>query len=280
MSNVQVAFTRIKKVNVREIADADDRLAVEEPLAIELRYGKKESRIQKPISVTMRTPGHDEELALGFLLTEGIILENRQVENVLASGNKVVVSLVDNELPVLHQADRNFYMTSSCGVCGKTSIDAIRTMSSFEITPDDIQLQPSVFYDLEKILKDQQSVFRSTGGLHASALFDLRGNLVVLREDIGRHNALDKLIGSAFLENHLPLSQGILLLSGRASFELIQKAAMAGIKIIAAIGAPSSLAVQLAEEMQITLIGFLRGTKFNIYSREHRIEIDHPIVID
>ena len=280
MNNIPVAFTRIKKVNAQKIADADDQLAVEEPLAIELRYGKKESRIQKPVSVTMRTPGHDEELAIGFLLTEGIIYQPGQITDIMAFGNTVVVSLNDNELPVLHQADRNFYMTSSCGVCGKTSIDAIRAVSSFALTSDDIRLQPSVFYDLEKILQDQQSVFRSTGGLHAAALFDLHGNLDMVREDVGRHNAVDKLIGNAFLENRLPLSRSILLLSGRASFELIQKASMAGIKLIAAIGAPSSLAVQLAEEMQITLIGFLRGMKFNIYSGEHRIEIDHPIDID
>jgi FdhD protein len=277
MNSVSFTTAKVKKINAHQFIDDDDQLAVEEPLAVELLYGNKESRIRKPVSVTMRTPGHDKELAVGFLFTEGIIRHSSQVSAMIAGENKVVVSLNEDVVPILHQAERNFYTTSSCGVCGKRGIDAIRTTTSFEKTYDDIQLEPSVFYDLERQLKDQQFVFRSTGGLHASALFDLDGTLAMLREDVGRHNALDKLIGSAFLTQTLPLSDSILLLSGRASFELIQKAAMAGIKVVAAVGAPSSLAVQLAGEMEMTLIGFLRTGRFNIYSGEQRIAINYPV---
>jgi FdhD protein len=224
----------------------------------------------------MRTPGNDEELAVGFLFTEGIIQNKKQVEEVntlLPGSNQVLVSLCESEQPTLQGAERNFYTTSSCGVCGKSSIDAIRTASCFKDIRDDICLKADLFYELESALRKQQAIFQSTGGLHASALFDLDGNFIMLREDVGRHNALDKLIGAAFLNDELPLTNSILLLSGRASFELVQKAAMAGIKIVAAVGAPSSLAVQLAEDSNITLIGFLRNRRFNIYSASARIRL-------
>ena len=183
----------------------------------------------------------------------------------------MLVTLNENENVNLQKAERNFYTTSSCGVCGKTSIDAIKTISAYNNITDKISLSTNLFYQLENELRKQQAIFETTGGLHASALFDLDGKFISLREDVGRHNALDKLIGAAFLKEELPLTNNILLLSGRASFELIQKATMAGIKIIAAVGAPSSLAVQLAQEAGITLIGFLRNEGFNIYTGEERI---------
>ena len=276
MQNDSVAYIKMKKVSVNELLDADDELAVEEPLEINVRYDSNGIPVQKCISITMRTPGNDEELGVGFLFTEGIIQKREElseVSTVPLAGNKVLITLSKNKQPLLQNAERNFYTTSSCGVCGKTGIDAIRTASLYKNDADEICLQAHLFYRLDDVLRKQQAVFESTGGLHASALFGLDGNFLMLREDVGRHNALDKVIGAAFLNDQLPLRNAILLLSGRASFELVQKAAMAGIKIIAAVGARSSLAVQMAEEAGITLIGFLRNQRFNIYSGGHRIRL-------
>ncbi|WP_336518397.1 formate dehydrogenase accessory sulfurtransferase FdhD [Pollutibacter soli] len=276
MQNDSVAYIKMKKVSINEVLDADDELAIEEPLEINVRFENKGIPVQKCVSITMRTPGNDEELGVGFLFTEGIIQKREDVADVSSApvaGNKVLITLNKNKQPLLQNAERNFYTTSSCGVCGKTGIDAIRTTSVYKNDTDEICLPADLFYHLNDVLRKKQAVFESTGGLHASALFDLHGNFTMLREDVGRHNALDKVIGTAFLNDQLPLNNSILLLSGRASFELVQKATMAGIKIIAAIGAPSSLAVQLAEETGITLIGFLRNQRFNIYSGEQRIRL-------
>ena len=276
MRNVSVAYIKMKKVSVNELLDVDDELVVEEPLEINVRYVNIGIPVQKCISITMRTPGNDEELGVGFLFTESIIQKREEVSEVNAipfADNKVLITLSKNKQPLLQNAERNFYTTSSCGVCGKSGRGAIRTASLYKNDADEICLQASLFYRFDDVLRKQQAVFESTGGLHASALFDLDGNFMMLREDVGRHNALDKVIGAAFLNDQLPLSNAILLLSGRASFELVQKATMAGIKIIAAVGAPSSLAVQLAEETGRTLIGFLRNQRFNIYSGGHRIRL-------
>jgi len=266
----------IKKVSANRIIETEDQLAVEEPLEIQVKYMLDGKQIKKSISVTMRTPGNDEELAVGFLFTEGIISNHNQVESAetdLFDENKVIVTLTENTIPKLHTSERNFYTTSSCGVCGKSSIDAIKTVSSFQLKEDTIIIPADLFYTLQQTLRKQQEIFQNTGGLHASAIFDLRGNFILLREDVGRHNALDKVIGTSFFAGQLPLKDTILLLSGRASFELIQKAGMAGIRIVAAIGAPSSLALELAEEFGITLIGFLGAEKFNIYSGSQRITL-------
>ncbi|MEO6685409.1 MAG: formate dehydrogenase accessory sulfurtransferase FdhD [Dyadobacter sp.] len=271
-----VKHITIKKVSNNGIVDADDQLAVEEPLEIQIKYDLSGNQTKKSISVTMRTPGNDQELAVGFLFTEGIISNTNQVENVksdLFDENKVLVTLAENVKPKLQTSERNFYTTSSCGVCGKSSIDAIKTVSVFQQKKDNISVSANLFYSLQQALRKQQEIFQNTGGLHASALFDLEGNFLLLREDVGRHNALDKVIGSSFLSEQLPLTNTILLLSGRASFELIQKASMAGIKIVAAIGAPSSLALQLAEDFGMTLIGFLGQERFNIYSGSQRITL-------
>ena len=274
MQTGAVRHIKITRVNEKGILETNDQLAVEEPLEIQMMYGSAGNRITKIISVTMRTPGNDEELATGFLFTEGIINNKNQVTKIQSDredGNKVMVILCDTTVPHLQTADRNFYTTSSCGVCGKSGIDAIKTVSMYAQQEDAMKVSAAVFYRLPIALKKQQELFASTGGLHASSLFDVDGNLLLLREDVGRHNALDKVIGACFFNNHLPLDNTILLLSGRTSFELIQKASMAGIKIIASIGAPSSLALQVAEEFGITLIGFLGEEKFNIYSAGHRI---------
>jgi FdhD protein len=270
------------KVSSGSLQSGNDILAVEEPLEIRLAYGFPNSLITQNLAVTMRTPGNDEELALGFIFTEGIITRDTdidRIEHVFTScsennQNTIQVILNDGVKPNLLQAERNFYTTSSCGVCGKASIQAIRTVSSFAIEPLDCEpIHPGLIVGLPDKLAEQQQLFADTGGLHAAALFSNEGELIFIREDVGRHNALDKLIGTSLNAKILPLTKSILLLSGRASFELVQKAAMAGIPVIAAVGAPSSLAVSLAKEFGITLIGFLRNNRFNIYSGEERIKI-------
>jgi FdhD protein len=263
----------IKRITDCHIEHLEDTLAVEEPLAIRIRYGAAGSETEKDISVTMRTPGNDAELALGFLFTEGVIRTMEQVAAVRerVDDNRVLVVLGGNEVPDLSAGDRNFYTTSSCGVCGKASVEAIRTLPASMRVSSRIMVKAALFSGLEDILRREQAAFGVTGGLHASALFDPQGELMMLREDVGRHNALDKVIGASLQAGALPLSNAILLLSGRVSFELIQKACMAGIGVIAAVGAPSSLAVALAQQHDVTLIGFVRKTRFNIYSGAQRI---------
>jgi FdhD protein len=250
---------------------AEDLLAVEQPLEIKIVYGPENDRQQKNISVTMCTPGRDEELATGFLFTEGIITGKEDVMNCGAAGNIVIATLRPGISFDPKKIERHFYTSSSCGVCGKSSIDAVKNVFTNNGTKDAISINAAVLTKLPESLRKQQEVFEHTGGLHASALFDLNGNLLLTREDVGRHNALDKLIGASLIAGNVPMDKHILLLSGRASFELIQKAAMAGIKIVCAVGAPSSLAVELAKECEMTLIGFLRDGRFNIYCGEQRI---------
>ena len=274
--SVELPVTRISGSSQSFSPDA---IAIEEPLEIRLAYGPAGSRKIQNLAVTMRTPGNDAELASGFIFTEGIISgtsDIQSIEYVFAAcsedkQNSILVSLHESAVPNLLQADRNFYTTSSCGVCGKASINAIRTNSSFKKEPWDGETFGSeLIFGLPDILSKHQEVFADTGGLHAAALFNKNGELMFVREDVGRHNALDKLIGVSLKNKSLPLKQFLLLLSGRASFELVQKAAMAGIQVIAAVGAPSSLAVSLAEEFGITLAGFLRNHRFNIYSFPER----------
>jgi FdhD protein len=275
MKNSQVQHVSIQRVISGTPTDADDRIAAEEPLEIQLAYSTASGYLQTNIAVTMRTPGNDEELAAGFLFTEGIIKHAADIASVKTNDvevNRVLVTLCQNIVPKLSNATRNFYSTSSCGICGKESIEAIRTISLYAGLQDSICVDAFHLYHLQDNLKMQQKVFEDTGGIHASALFDAVGNFILLREDIGRHNALDKIIGYALMNNRLPLTNSILFLSGRAGFELVQKAVMAGIKVIAAIGAPSSLAVEMAIESGITLIGFLRNDRFNIYSGKQRIK--------
>jgi len=280
MSANAITYLPVIRVTDDEDEKTTDALAIEEPLEIKLEYGPADDRKIQNISVTMRTPGDDAELALGFLFTEGIIKHQSDTDSIThyfiaCADNKenvIQVSLKEGAIPILNNTERNFYTTSSCGVCGKASINAIKTVSPFENNVHVINhISADMIYLLPAILQKHQEVFSHTGGLHASALFDSIAELILVREDVGRHNALDKLIGVALNNDMLPLNQHVLLLSGRASFELVQKAAMAGINIIATVGAPSSLAVQLAEEFNITLVGFLRGRRFNIYTQPNRI---------
>lgn len=266
MKPESILQTTILRYENGQLQERNDILAIEEPLEIKMNYFSNGNSVEKNISITMRTPGNDSELAVGFLFTEGIISDFNQIKNInQLSENSIVVELMENITPVENKLERNFYTTSSCGVCGKASIDAITTVSKFKIENKFFRPDSEIILSLPEKLSKQQEIFKSTGGLHASALFDLTGKFTELREDVGRHNALDKLIGSMLIKNEMPLSKCILLLSGRASFELIQKASMAGIPIVVAIGAPSSLALELAKEFGITLIGFLKSNKYNLY---------------
>jgi FdhD protein len=252
-----------------------DTVAAEEPLEIRLAGAA--------LAVTMRTPGDDFDLVHGFLATEGVIggpddvAGLRYCDSVDADGRNTY-NVVDVDLapgvPVPDTGlERNFYTSSSCGVCGKASIDAIRTKTRFDVAGDGLRLPLEVLLGLPEKLRAAQQVFDKTGGLHAAGLFTGTGDLVALREDVGRHNAVDKVIGDGVRAGRLPLSGQVLMVSGRASFELTQKAAMAGISVLAAVSAPSSLAVELAREVGITLVGFLRGDGCNIYTRQERIAL-------
>lgn len=270
----------IVRVDAQGSAPAEDTLAVEEPLEIRLCFGAARTRQRQTISLTMRTPGHDRELAAGFLFTEGIIDGLEQVAEIRTGGpgeaaktqrNVVRVELRE-EVPVdLGRLQRHFYTTSSCGVCGKTSLEALEVAADRSAVTTQFQVVSNTLLQLPGTLRAAQDVFGRTGGLHAAAFFDPEGRLLSVREDVGRHNALDKLIGARLLEGALPVQEVILLLSGRASFELLQKAFMAGVPLVAAVGAPSSLAVELAQRFGITLVGWLRGERFSIYSHPERI---------
>ena len=272
--NNSVAHTSVLKYEKEAIKTFEDALAVEEPLEIKLSFFNNGKTETKNISVTMRTPGNDAELAVGFLFTEGIITQNNYIKNIETNQlqNSVTIELYNKSEVNTDKLNRHFYTTSSCGVCGKESIEAIKTIKH-SATPFNTHftVAKEVLQSLPSKLNQVQNVFTLTGGIHASALFDLYGNLISMREDVGRHNALDKLIGNMLMENNIQLAEHILLLSGRASFELIQKSVMAGISMVAAVGAPSSLAVELAKEFNVTLIGFLRDDRFNVYSCRNRI---------
>ncbi|TKK70962.1 formate dehydrogenase accessory sulfurtransferase FdhD [Ilyomonas limi] len=278
MSRSSISSKSVIKVHGTTTRHVNDVLAAEEPLEIRLCFGAFLQRKQQNISVTMRTPGNDFELATGFLFTEGIIKEAADIHSIKHCNglheNVVKVELKEEVTVDISKLERNFYTTSSCGVCGKSSIEAVRTVCRLPaIKNNELQFSSATIYTLPALLRSTQAIFENTGGLHGCALFDTSGNLILAREDVGRHNAVDKLIGATLAQSLFPLDRYLLLLSGRASFELIQKAWMAGIKIVAAVGAPSSLAAQMAEEVGMTLIGFLREKVFNIYSGEHRIII-------
>jgi FdhD protein len=258
--------TLVTKYNGNTFLAMSDLLAVEEPLEIRLEYGPATARTIKNLSVTMRTPGNDADLVAGFLFTEGIIRNRTAISGITFPAENVVMAHLNPDLQIdLQQLDRHFYTTSSCGVCGKTSIEAVKTAVVCTTAPQKMAIDPEIIYGLPETLRRVQTAFDATGGIHAAAIFDPEGHLRALREDVGRHNALDKLIGHFLQRDQVPLDHHILLLSGRASFELIQKAAMAGIRLVCAVGAPSSLAVETAHEFGIDLIGFLRDGRFNRY---------------
>ncbi|MFD1937227.1 formate dehydrogenase accessory sulfurtransferase FdhD [Nonomuraea mangrovi] len=244
-----------------------DSLAAEEPLEIRVEG--------RPLTITMRTPGDDFDLAAGFLVGEGTIASPDDVTTMRHCADLDTYNVLDVRLAagVRPPEARNFYTTSSCGVCGKASLEAVRTVARWSAREDPVQLDSSVLEVLPDRLRAAQRVFDRTGGLHAAGLFTAEGEALCVREDVGRHNAVDKLVGWALREGRLPLAGTVLMVSGRASFELVQKAVMAGIPALAAVSAPSSLAVELAAEEGLTLVGFLRGDSMNVYTGEHRLTL-------
>ena len=265
----------------------DDIIAVEEPLEIRVVYGPTAKRQSKSLAITMRTPGNDEQLAAGFLLSENVIQSADQIQNITHAGpapengthgNTLIVELASSVDFSVEQLQRHFYMTSSCGVCGKASIEAVMDQG-FKPVPSTVQLNAETIASLPLKLRTQQTVFDETGGLHAAGSFDSNGTLLALREDVGRHNAVDKLVGQQLLgqsqikhslDDHAQVAR-VLVVSGRASFELVQKTLTAKFEVLVAVGAPSSIAVQLAEEFNMTLIGFASTKKFNVYSGFERV---------
>ncbi|HEY5303383.1 MAG TPA: formate dehydrogenase accessory sulfurtransferase FdhD [Acidimicrobiales bacterium] len=265
---------RVWRLRVGETPTSErDALAGEEPL--EIRVGGRS------LAVTMRTPGDDFELAAGFLVSEGVVSQRNELttmkycagkgDDAVNSFNVLDLALAAGVAAPDDSVARAFFTTSSCGLCGKASIDAVRTRSRFEVRDDPLRVRPEVVVSLPSRLRGAQSIFDKTGGLHAAGLFDARGTMLVLREDVGRHNAVDKVLGWALLEGRLPLRETILMVSGRASFELVQKAVMAGVAMLCAVSAPSSLAADLAEESGVTLVGFVRDPTMVIYTHRQRI---------
>jgi FdhD protein len=253
-----------------QVRSFQDYLVREEPL--EIRVG------DQPLSVTMRTPGHDLELAAGFLFTEGLIQRREQITAInyaenrkrTERGNVVQIDVQPGISLGLQRLQRNFFAASSCGICGKTSIESVRLRGILPPNAD-FRLDPEVLCGFPESLRDAQAIFGRTGGLHAAGLFTARGELVAQREDVGRHNAVDKIVGWALLEGRLPLSEYVLMVSGRGGFEIVQKAGVAGLPVVASVSAPSSLAVRLARELRLTLVGFLRGKRFVVYAGEERL---------
>lgn len=271
------------RVSTDEWIEDDDVLAAEEPLEIRLIWWENEAPVQKSIAVTMRTPGDDFELAIGFLFGEGIITQRHDFSDVgycldegdIQNRNIVSVTLMPGTMFDLSRLERHFYTTSSCGVCGKAALEALE-IQGCEYLPPSPSIDPALLRALPERLREAQAVFEETGGLHAAGLFDREGRLLSLREDVGRHNALDKVIGEQVMARRNRLDDCLLLLSGRASFELLQKALTARIPLVAAVGAPSSLAVDLAHNFGVTLVGFVRPDGFNIYTHPERILNPEP----
>ena len=276
MSSRSTSKRVVHKVEAGEVSPRSDRLVAEEPLEIRVRRGPE----SQTAAVTMRTPGSDFELAAGFLFTEGIVRDRVAIQRIdycsdVADDqlyNVVSVHLAPGTMVDLHPLDRHFHTSSACGVCGKTSIEAIETRGVQPIRSQ-ANVDASVVAGLPDRLRADQSLFTSTGGLHAAGLFATDGELTFAREDVGRHNAVDKVIGRALLDGRTPLNDSVLMVSGRASFEIVQKAAVAGIPIVCAVSAPTNLAVDTADRFGITLVGFLRGERFNIYTGEDRIRL-------
>ena len=275
MNRASKTRQRIWAVEKNTMRRKTDFLVIEEPLEFRLKAGDEE----KTVAITMRTPGDDYELAAGFLFSEGVIEDKDQVslmtycageDGAQQEYNQLRIHLRAPGLPDLAQLERHFVINSACGLCGKASLDALVERDPAPIPSGPI-VSPDFVYSLPDKLRQAQSLFEQTGGLHAAALFDTDGELVVLREDVGRHNALDKLIGYALLSKRLPLHDHVLMVSGRASYELLQKCLFAGGPIFCAVSAPSSLAVSLAEQFGITLVGFLRGERFNVYTGVERV---------
>ena len=268
MPEERTATVGVVRITHDSATPKDDRLAVEEPLEIRVAWLADGEWREKNISVTMRTPGDDFDLAAGFLITEGLVASGAAIDSIRhwSSPNVVRVALREGVRLDASKLDRHFYTTSSCGICGKTSIDALRV--SAEPLDHSDPIESALVHRLPELLAQHQAAFRETGGLHGAAIVNRRGETLAIREDIGRHNAVDKSIGALFLGGATSLSDGILTVSSRAGFEIVQKAVMARIPVVAAVGAPSTLAVDLAKQFNVTLLGFVRDGRFNVYSGE------------
>jgi FdhD protein len=264
----------VERVGLTGRSATSDLVAVEEPLEIRV---SREGELPVTVAVTMRTPGDDGDLAIGYLFTEGIIRRREEVAGVYpCRGGAIRVELAAGIGADLSRLERHSFTSSSCGACGKTSTAALRATPAWPLPDRDSMIGAEFVHALPGLLREAQVLFAATGGLHASALYDLDARLIVLREDVGRHNALDKVVGAELVAGRLPADERILIVSGRVSFELVQKALMAGIPVVAAIGAPSSLAVEIARESGMMLIGFVRADRFNVYSGVHRLSDCHP----
>tara|TARA_B110000014_G_C20091622_1_gene571592 strand:- start:564 stop:1409 length:846 start_codon:yes stop_codon:yes gene_type:complete len=270
---------KIKKYSDSNSSSASDQVAIEEPMEIQICSNTESLSAAKSISITMRTPGHDKDLALGFLFSESIIKNNNDVITIDQTGNTDQDDEIKNIIRVtlnsqtnldMKKLERHFYTTSSCGVCGKTSIEAIYNQGC-KICKSRFSIKHTKLTELPNKLRAQQVIFGETGGLHAAAAFNAHGEIILVREDVGRHNAVDKIIGALLRRKQLPADDLGIIVSGRTSFELMQKIIVAGVPMLAAVSAPSSLAISLAKEFEVTLVGFLRGKKFNTYSSDHRI---------
>lgn len=263
------------KVRGQDTETGPDMVVVEEPLEMLLGTGAGNQRKRTALAVTMRTPGHDEDLALGFLFTEGMLAQRSDLVQIrILSENSLLLEFGTDVFVDLDRLSRNMFANSSCGVCGKASLDAVNTNAVYFSVPGKPRISPNVIYAMPETLRKAQAAFDQTGGLHAAGLFSGDGELVLLREDVGRHNAVDKVVGAALkMGLPFPLKNHVLMVSGRAGFELVQKASMAGLPWLVAVGAPTSLSVELAESCGITLVGFLRDHRFNVYTHPERLLI-------
>jgi len=273
---------KVLKYESKVLNEFDDQISIEEPLEIILKYKDKKTWVEKTISITMRTPGHDEDLVRGFLFNERVVEQINHIDNIELVGdpvgqyklkNKAVATINNSENIDIDKIKRNFLTNSSCGVCGKTSLDSLEIIKKDKILRSVPKINHEIIMKSPLMLRQNQSEFEKTGGIHASGLFDKNGNIIALREDVGRHNALDKLIGSVLKENLLDNSSQFLTCSGRLNFDLVQKALMANIGVLVGVGAPTSLAVDLAKKFNMTLVGFVKDKSFNIYSNNERIII-------
>ena len=268
----QTVRTKVKKITSSQAEVVDDVVVVEEPLEIQLSFVNGGRRVIRSVSVTMRTPGKDNELAVGFLYTEGILKNPEDVEEVSElENNKICVVLRDAIKVDFNQLSRHFYTSSSCGVCGKTSLEALKMGNAQPFIGATPILEQGFICKMPTLLRKHQQTFARTGGLHAAALFNASGKIQLSNEDVGRHNAVDKVAGSILLDSSLDPAESILMVSGRTSYEILQKSIRAGIPFVAAVGAPSSLAVELANVFNVTLLGFLSEQRFNVYSAPERV---------
>ena len=274
---------KISKYKNSKLDDIEDHISIEEPLEINLKYKDGKDWKQENLSITMRTPGDDENLSIGFLYNEQIITNTNWIDKIESYGenngqynfkNKILITLNNSDNVNIAQVKRNFLMNSSCGVCGKTSLDALETLKQNKINYPNKKINKNIIIESPEILRKNQTQFSITGGIHASGLFSNDGNLITLKEDVGRHNALDKLIGEALQKKLLNENDQFITCSGRLNFELVQKALINNIGLMIGVGAPTSLAIDLANRFDMTLVGFVKQDSFNIYSNPQRVEIN------